>query len=206
MRFAATLPADETPPRIGARILVPGTRLLNEWDTTTGGGKHVRPHPIPDGAPARVGVVLDTRILRDGITRQIHRSELILEDAQPRLTGTGVLLSVLSGVTLCNPPDLDRFLSWCADRPLVQTEIPAAARAAQPWLREVFPQHADVARHVPRYDNGFETLAWVAGVSAVLGAHRLVPVPPGGTLDPTPDPMAEAEHVIAEALRTEENP
>lgn len=198
MRFAAVVPEDQPMPATGDRIIVPADWITEEWDTSSTGWQSQAPRAATGDKP-RPGVVCEPGYRA---RKRWGERQIICDDAPDQLTSTAVLISTISGKMLCQFVELSAFLDWLADRSLRTEQLPNVADRAAPWLRELFPEIADVARHAPSgYDTEAEYLAWADGVAAVLGGHRLVPVPPGGRVDAGPSLLDDAEAVIEDARR-----
>lgn len=174
MRFDARLPDGETPPNIGDRVTIPPARLVSEWDLSTGGGKSLVPRRLFAEEP------------RDGIVRAVRpRAGLIvLDDVAPTVAPVSAILTVMWGGDrmLCTLDELQQLLRFLAARPVHTEQIPRVVDAVAPWIRRKFPELADISR-CPVYETEAEYLAWVDGVTAVVGESRLVPV-----LSPPVDP------------------
>jgi hypothetical protein len=200
MRFDATLPPDENP-SVGTRIEIAPDRLISEWDNSSGRGTSFVPRRITGATKPRYGTVLEVREqnLADHLTgKRWVRRTVILEDAKGHITSTGVLLSVIGDTIVCDVLPLSQFLDWVANRSLRDDQMVEVANAATAWLCAEFPEHAAAAYRLPKYDTEAEYKAWVLGVCAVLGDFRVVPLPPGGVIDPGPA-RVDSEAVIKQA-------
>lgn len=108
----------------------------------------------------------------------------------------GDILSVTTGV-LVSPEHIGgvyKILGWMVDEDLMTHQLPRVSRECEPFLREMFPDLADVEIPDGTVTDEASMWAFLASLEPTLGTHRDVPRLP--RVDHTPiDPTSEIKMI-----------
>ena len=93
-------------------------------------------------------------------------------NTQPRIASLGAVLSVISGVPLCDFDEMWQLFNYLTGDELFNHQMPRAHLHCSPLLLQ---QHPDLNIDVPETLRGeAEVKAWLAEQEKTLGSHRAV--------------------------------